>query len=279
MSDGPNPWQQRHWDARAAGNFIGGGCGAGLIVFAALAGVGAKGFLVGAVLVAAGLFSVFLEIGRPLRAANVVVNPGQSWMSREALVAPVLLLAALASALGVEAAELVAGLAGLAYLYCQARMLQACKGIPAWRAPLAVPLMVATGLAEGGGLALVLAAFGGRSTWMLVLLVAVALVARLILWSRWRASLTSAPRALKAIDAAGARFRAATWLPLALLLMASLALTVSWVYGMLLALAGLIAAGGGWWFKFTLITRSGFNQGFAITRLPVRGVRRVGPGA
>ena len=33
-----------------------------------------------------------------------------------------------------------------------------------------------------------------------------------------------------------------------------------------------VAAGG--WFKFTLITRAGFNQGFALARLPVRGVRR-----
>ena len=37
----------------------------------------------------------------------------------------------------------------LAFIYCQARMLQAAKGIPAWREPLLVPLMVVTGLAEG----------------------------------------------------------------------------------------------------------------------------------
>jgi hypothetical protein len=27
-------------------------------------------------------------------------------------------------------------------------------------------------------------------------------------------------------------------------------------------------------FKFTLVTRAGFNQGFALQRLPVRGVAR-----
>ena len=39
-NNGPEPWQQRSWDWRAAGNFIGGGVGTGLIVFAALSGAG-----------------------------------------------------------------------------------------------------------------------------------------------------------------------------------------------------------------------------------------------
>ena len=36
MSFGPNPWQQVSWDWRAAGNFIGGGAGTGLLVASAL---------------------------------------------------------------------------------------------------------------------------------------------------------------------------------------------------------------------------------------------------
>ena len=32
------------------------------------------------------------------------------------------------------------------------------------------------------------------------------------------------------------------------------------------------SAATGAWFKFTLITRAAFNQGFALARLPVRGV-------
>jgi len=46
--------------------------------------------------------------------------------------------------------------------------------------------------------------------------------------------------------------------------------------GWMLALqgfAGLLAALGGATFKFMLITRAGFNQGFALTHLPVRGAR------
>src|SRR4051812_7000373 len=89
MSYGPNPWQQAHWDCRAAGNFICGGAGSGLLVFSVLSGVrGLTGqllMLAGLALVGLGLFSVWLEIGRPLRAANVFFNLRLSWMSREAL--------------------------------------------------------------------------------------------------------------------------------------------------------------------------------------------------
>ena len=38
MSFGPRPWQQRHWDWRAACNFVFGGTGSGLIVAAVLTG-------------------------------------------------------------------------------------------------------------------------------------------------------------------------------------------------------------------------------------------------
>jgi phenylacetyl-CoA:acceptor oxidoreductase subunit 2 len=47
-----------------------------------------------------------------------------------------------------------AAIAAAAFLYCQARILRASKGIPAWRAPLVVPLILLSGLAEGGALLL-----------------------------------------------------------------------------------------------------------------------------
>ena len=40
------------------------------------------------------------------------------------------------------------------------------------------------------------------------------------------------------------------------------------------AVAGAAALVAGAWFKLKLVTRAGFNQGFALARLPVRGVRR-----
>ncbi|HKB55298.1 MAG TPA: hypothetical protein VKD22_14975, partial [Ramlibacter sp.] len=78
MSYGPNPWQQAHWDWRAAGNFMCGGAGSGLIVFTVLSGTAGLAqvllLLAGMGLVGLGLLCVWLEIGRPLRALNVFLN-------------------------------------------------------------------------------------------------------------------------------------------------------------------------------------------------------------
>ena len=41
--------------------------------------------------------------------------------------------------------------------------------------------------------------------------------------------------------------------------------------GIALAAAGLLAAGAGWWFKYTLIRRAAFTQGIALKHHPVRG--------
>ena len=66
------PRQQTDWDIRGALNFILGGAGAGLLVATALA-TSQGGDLraleaLGLALVAAGLLSVLMKIGRPLRA-------------------------------------------------------------------------------------------------------------------------------------------------------------------------------------------------------------------
>ena len=78
---------QPHWDWRAAGNFLCGGAGAGLAFVGSLcAPAPIRPWLVaaGMGLVGLGLFFVWLEIGRPWRAPNVLVHLGGSWMSREA---------------------------------------------------------------------------------------------------------------------------------------------------------------------------------------------------
>ena len=61
---GPKPWLQRHWDWRAAVNFMLGGSGSGLLVAAALTGPSRATLLLGLGLIAAGLAAVWLEIGR-----------------------------------------------------------------------------------------------------------------------------------------------------------------------------------------------------------------------
>jgi len=278
MSYGPDPWQQAHWDWRAAGNFVCGGAGAGLLVFTALSGATGLALtllaLAGMGLVGLGLLCVWLEIGRPWRAMNVMRRPGSSWMSREAMAAPLVFILGLGVAAGVQAWTPLLLLAALGFLYCQARIVQAAKGIPAWREPLTVPLLVVTGLAEGAGLFWLSGVAPARGAVLLVAIFAALLVGRWLLWRSWRdrlARVAAAP-ALAAVDIAGRRLY---WLggalPLALALVAQYGAPGS---AFLLAAAGASAAAAGAFFKYTLITHAAFNQGFRVPHLPVRGVPR-----
>lgn len=279
MSFGPNPWQQAHWDWRAAGNFMGGGAGCGLLLYTALSGAHGTlrpaAIVLALALVATGLLCVWAEIGRPLRAINVMINPRTSWMSRESVVAPLLLGSGALWLLDFSwAAPLVSALA-LVFVWCQGRILQAAKGIPAWREPLTVPLIVSTGLAEGAGLFWLLAPWWGQGTQTLWIGFGALLALRFVLVLRWYGRLShlvSAP-ALKAVDRAARVINVASLLPLAIVVVAAaLPFTPGWE-AVLQVLAGAIAALGGAAFKFMLITRAGFNQGFALAHLPVRGVR------
>ena len=281
MSYGPNPWQQAHWDWRAAGNFICGGAGAGLLIFTALSPLQGPLALVaifaGLALIGLGLFCVWLEIGRPLRALSVFVNLRQSWMAREALVAVFVFGLGLGLLTGIQAWALPLAALALAFVYCQGRILQAGKGIPAWREPLTVPLLVLTGLAEGGGLFLLLAAWQGGAGSPIVFAFALLVLARWALCRVWRNRVAGvmAPRALAKLDGAIPLLQ---WvggvLPLVLALSVAAGLASGTLAAILLAAAGLAAAASGAWFKFTLITRAAFNQGFALSRMPVRGVPR-----
>lgn len=281
MSYGPKPWQQRHWDWRAAANFMCGGAGAGLIALAPF--IGTQGLplqlamLGGVALIGLGLLCVWAEIGRPWRALNVFFNPRTSWMTREAIVATVLVPLAVMAAAGVGVSVWLAAAAALAFVYCQSRILKAAKGIPTWRTPMIVPLIVATGLAEGAGLWLVLQPLQILSQPPLLILVTSLLLARALLWPLYRSRLgqpASSP-ARRVLDLAG---RSLLWigsvLPLTLLALAASASLPPMATAAVAALAGGVGMAAGLHFKHALITRAAFNQGFALTRLPVRGVRR-----
>lgn len=280
MNYGPRPWQQTQWDWRGAANFMCGGAGGGLIVFTALSG--ARGIeqtillLIGLALVGLGLLSVWLEIGRPLRAANVFRNPGMSWMSREAIAATLLMPIAFIAAVLLPAAVWLAAVIAVVFIYCQSRMLQAAKGIVAWREPRLVPLNLATGLTEGAGLFWLGAAWHGQGSTPLLILFAALVLIRMLAWRAWRQRLDgrAAKRALEAIDAAGrVLFVAGTLLPLIGIVLAATGFGGVATATALAGAAGLLAALAGAWFKFTLVTRGGFNQGFDLVHLPVRGAR------
>ena len=279
MSFGPAPWQQAHWDWRAAGNFICGGAGTGLIVFAALSGAAGPTFaalvLAGLALVGLGLFCVWLEIGRPLRALHVFFNPRTSWMTREALAATLLFPVGLAAAAGLPGCAWVAAALALAFVYCQGRMLQGAKGIPAWREPLLSPLIVVTGLVEGAGLSFAIAPLRSDGAQPLLVLFGVLLLARALVWVAYRRRLATAaaPQAQAALDRAGRWLQVAgTLVPLALIA----TIAGGWLATqtpLIAAIAGLGAAAAGAYTKYTIVTRAGFNQGFALAHLPVRGAR------
>lgn len=281
MSYGPNPWQQTSWDWRAAGNFIGGGAGSGLIVVTAVSA--AQGslatalLLVGMALIGLGLLCVWLEIGRPLRALHVFFNPRTSWMSREAFVAPVLLASAFAAALGYQLLAPVAAVAALVFVYCQGRILQAARGIPAWRDARMAALIMSCALAEGAGLFWLLAGWSAGTT-PLAALFAALVITRALVWLAWRHAIatSAAPRALAALDLPGRWLLwAGSIVPVLLVAIAGSGVPGAWSGTVLMALAGLLVAATGAWFKFALITRGAFNQGFALTHLPVRGVARA----
>jgi phenylacetyl-CoA:acceptor oxidoreductase subunit 2 len=280
-SDRIAPRSQTNWDWRAAGNFIAGGSGGGLLlwgVLVALQGGDLRVLLAaGLALIGTGLTCVWFEIGRPWRALNTLRHGATSWMTREALLALLLFgcgFAALWS--GQRWLAEATGLLGLAFVYAQARILRANVGIPAWRHPRCVPLVVATGVAEGAGLLLCASGFYPQlvpASFVLALLLAL----RWLAWQRYLDALSAnaapvgAIRALRHIDA---RFRwAGSALPAVLALLAGLA-----GLPMLAVVAGILTVTAGWRCKYALVCEAAFTQGLALSRLPVRGRGVAGQG-
>jgi len=262
--------RQGFWDLRAAGNFIGGGTGTGLLLVSAAAALAGHDvtipMLAGIAFVMAGLSLVWLEIGKPWRALNVFFHPQTSWMTREGILAGPLVLCTLGFIV-IGHPALLAAIMVLAagFLYCQARILKASRGIPAWKQKEIVPFIIATGLAEGAGAYLVL----GEISTVWVAFALAAAIAREAAWWTYRQGLHSskAPMGtLECLDSPTARaLRAAQLVGLALILIAlatSLPLAVQ---------GGILAATSGWGLKALLVTKAAFTRGHRITHTPVRG--------
>jgi phenylacetate-CoA ligase len=265
------PTHQQHWDWKATGNFICGGAGAALFMLAAIADEGAFRLLgsLALAIAAFGLLLLLFKIGRPLRSLYVLRRPDRSWMAREAWVAgaffPLGVLAVWSEAPALVISAAVA--AGL-FLLSQAMILKDAKGIPAWRNPLIVPLIVATGLAEGAGLLLagmVVLALPVTATATMAGVAVIAAALRAIVWRSYLNALRlerAPPSTLEVLSTFG------PWLSLI-----GLALPAALVGGgflasdaapALFAVAGACIAGAGGALKFILVTRAAFNQGFAL---------------
>lgn len=279
------PRQQTNWDWRAAGNFVFGGTGTGLMAMVASAILlGApyapEAILVALGFVAAGLFLVLLEIGRPLRFLNVFRHPQTSWMSREAIAAVLFFGAGAIGWLFVlELMIIAAAVFGLIFLLCQAKMLQASKGIPTWREGAIVPLIAATGLVEGAGLLALLSIvmIGAVQGWLVgTLLDLLVLRTIVVLFYVWRLRGPSSPLTVKP------GLRRVVWMaaglggivPVVLLLAPPELQQAS-----LLPVAAGIALVTGWGLKYTIVCQLGAMQGFAIKHTPARGGAAPGTSA
>lgn len=282
-----SPKVQTNWDWRAAANFVFGGTGTGLLAATMLAGLFSTtvwpAVLLALVFVSVGLFCVWLEIGRPWRFLNVYRNARTSWMSREAFAAlPFFGFGGLSWLTGSLTLGFLAALSGFVFLYSQARILRAAKGIPAWRQPGIVPLIVATGLVEGTGVLVLLFVLTGVERDLglgLAFVLLVLLVVRWVLWKSYRVSFkeTGAPTGLAAV--LDSPETGMTWVIHGVLI----GLTIVAIFSPFgqeaaLALAGLGAAASGWMFKYALITKAAFTQGFALNKMPARGAGVSSPG-
>lgn len=277
MSYGPRPWLQTNWDIRAALNFICGGIGGGLLVATALFSGQTQAPLfplaLGVVLMIAGLFSVWLEIGRPLRAVNVYRNARTSWMTREALLALAVFALTAATAVGQRWAAPLLALAALMFVYAQGRMLRAANGIPAWRDPMIPTLIVTTALAEGGGLFLVLGSLHAGITVLAIAFAGFAALSRFLAWVMYRRQVATALAPAASAAFSHVQMTLGPKGTGAVLALYCLALLVTDARAPLALIGGIIAVAAGSGFKLVLITRAAHNQGFSLPHLPVRGKR------
>ena len=284
---------QSFWDARAACNFIGGGSGSSLLVWAALGLLAGLPYvpaaLLGLSLVAFGLLMVWFEIGKPWRAFNLFFRPQTSWMTREGIVAlplfaaggfAVLLAADLAlpfTSMSPPGPAVLTAALGLAFLYCQLRILHTGQSLPAWREPWAMPLLGVSGLTEGLGLYLIVTAFMGIVPAGMASVTLLLLVARVLTWRVYVAALRNARApapTLAVFDAMRNGFLiAAHALPVLLIVSVFIWPNLALLFS---ALAGAAATLGGWYLKLVLVTRAAYIPKVSVPVLPVRGQRGTG---
>ncbi len=268
------PRRQVTWDWRAAGNFLFGGAGGGfmtlLAVFVATdTPINNILVLIGLALAGLGLFMVWLKIGRPLRFLNVYRNPWTSWMSREAWVANFLFAAGLACLVyGGPIAHGLAALFGLLFLFCQAQILRMARGIPTWRTGAIVPLVLATGLAEGAGL-VSLTALGGISlpSW-----IGMAVGGLAIVRAATMLAYTNALQGGQSPDAVKPGLKTLLWVIVGIGGVAPVILLALPTSGMVAGLvASILVILTGWHMKYQIVCHLGHYQGLALKHEPARG--------
>jgi Fe-S-cluster-containing dehydrogenase component/DMSO reductase anchor subunit len=283
---GVEPALQQHWNWKAAMNFICGGMGGGLLLAVVIASLFDARFLPlgwpALALIAFGLLTLLAKIGRPLRAAYVLLQPKRSWMSREAWIVGALFPVAAFALWSANPVALVVTMPlAAAFLFSQAMILREAKGIPVWRNSAIVPLMLSTGLAEGCGLFLAAAVWLPDAAGVKSIAAAVGSLAVLrgLTWQIYLGALRrkGAPaRSFEVLQAFAPILLIAGGL--APVLLTGVGMVFPSAAPLLFTAAGLSSVAAGAAFKFILVTRAGYNQGFALDHTPVRGSGTAGPG-
>lgn len=264
---------QTFWDWRAAGNFMFGGAGSALVFMASVASFPeppprALG-LIALALVGLGLFSVWLEIGRPWRFMHVFFHPQTSWMTREASVAVLLFVFTfLGIAFNSPFIMCIAGIIGVVFLFCQGRMLKAGKGIPAWRESTIVLLIFVTGMCEGTALLLLFLSLKHEVSTNLEIACLIFLAGRVSSWLIYRKKLIESRAPGETLAALRRIHRihviAGNLFP-ALLIMLSMSMP-EWMTSAI-ATASVLILIAGWHLKFTIITRAAQVQGYSFGKI------------
>ena len=265
---------QNCWDWRAAGNFMFGGTGSALMLMIAIASFpGTPPLPLGLTALAfigLGLFTVWLEIGKPWRFIHTYFHPQTSWMTREASAAILLFpIAFVGIVFKIPAMITLSGLLGLLFLYCQARILLASKGIPSWREPTILPLIISTGLVEGAAALLLLSLLilDSIQGWTLYLLL-VLLAIRALFWNIYRQQLTASKAPKQTLSVLSSIQALTFWVGNVVpFILVCAALMIPNISVMLVCIASILAVLSGWHMKFIIVTRAAQQQGYSLGKL------------
>jgi len=246
-------------DPFAAAGLVLSGAGAALLIILSLGGYGGLGaeaglVLPGLALVGLGLVAMWRNPGFP--------GAGGTWRIA-AIVAGLALFPLSGAVLGWPDLARLLWLPAMVLLYAQARQIEAVRAVPAWSAPLHLPLLLTSALAEGSGLLLLLAPLvlsHAAPDWVAGVLIA-AVAARLLVWMAYRRRLTG-----ETVPAATAAVLLGFSTPFTLggnvipLVLTMVAGTVPALASAALAAAGLAVAVGGWALRLVILTRAGHTH-------------------
>ena len=198
-----SPARQNHWGWPAVANFFLGGAGTGFYLLSILATIltgGASAVskpivfgLLAPLLIGIGFLVLTIEAGRPLRGRYLFRQVWHAWISRETLACAIFVPAVILDQLFPHLIfRLVAVVAALGLMISQGFIVYCARAVTAWNVPIMPLLFLSSGFASGGGLVLLVAAFGwlpfGQGLAVVALICVVLSLVVWVLYLRWSRS-------------------------------------------------------------------------------------------